>query len=150
MIEDQALLDAINKSPLSDEDKDHWHSLLPKLTSEQRERLYHSLTAKTEISRAIKLIKKALEIIAEAEAEAEQEVHEEEEKKKEKEELLQELEEIKEKEEEILFDEKALKQRQMETQAEIEKIRAELKALSMEVHGQPPPSYQPPQQQGAP
>lgn len=142
MIDDQTLVRAIFDSPLTEDDKRHWRLLLPRLKPEQRERLHHSLTAKTEISRAIKLIEKALNIIAEAEAEAEEEVKKEEVQKKERQELLSELEEIKEKEEEILLDEETLKLKQEETRAQIAKIREELRKLSVEVHGQAPPSYQ--------
>lgn len=141
MINDQTLTKAIQKSPLSEKDKQHWLTLLPKLNSEQKERLLHSLTAKTEISSAIKLIEKALNIIAEAEEEAEAEVKEEEKSKRERKELLQELDEIKKKEDKILLDEEQLKQKQNETNAQIKKIRQELHTLSMEVHGSPPPSY---------
>lgn len=141
MIPDQKLTDAIDKSPLSTEDKQHWKALLPKLTDDQRERLHHSLIAKTEIRRAIYLIEKALKIIAEAEEEAESEVKKEDTTKQEKDELLKELEEIKKKEDEILLDENQLKQKHLETQAQIKNIRNSLKQLSMEVHGAPPPSY---------
>jgi predicted RNase H-like nuclease (RuvC/YqgF family) len=141
MIDNQTLIDAIEKSPLKPEDKDHWKSLLPKLTDEQKSRLHHSLAVKTEISRAISLIEKALNIIAEAESEAEKEVKKEEEAKLEKKQLLEELEAIKEKEDEILLDEEVLKKKQEETQAQIEAIRQELHDLSVEIHGAPPPSY---------
>src|SRR3989344_1246863 len=142
MLDDQILADAINNSPLTDQDKDHWVSLLPKLNQGQREQLFHSLTAKTEIARAIDLIERALAIIAQAEEEAETEVRTEEEKAKEKQDLLKELEAIRESEDEILLDEETLLKKQVENQAQIEKIREELRHLSMEVHGEPPPSAQ--------
>lgn len=150
MIDDQTLLEAIDKSPLKPRDKEHWKTCVPKLNSEQRGRFHHSLTAKTEITRAIKLIEKALNIIAEAEAEAEADVKKEEETKKDKEGLLQELEEIKKKEEKNLLDKKQLKQKQEETKTQIEGIRQELRTLSMEVHGQPPPSYGEPKPESLP
>ena len=142
MLDDQILTDAINNSPLTDQDKDHWVSLLPKLNQGQREQLFHSLTAKTEIAKVIELIERALQIIAQAEEEAEAEVRTEEEKAKEKQDLLHELEAIRESEEEILFDEETLLKKQGENQAQIEKIREELRHLSLEVHGEPPPSNQ--------
>ena len=144
MISDKTLIEAIDKSPLSPEDKEHWKKLLAKLNEDQRERLEHSLAAKTEIRRAINLIERALKIISEAEAEAEAEVQKDEDSKKEKDELLQELEEIKDKESEMFLDEQPLKKKQEETHQEISKIRDELKTLSLEVHGQTPPSYQTP------
>lgn len=144
MSNDQDLKAAIDNSPLSDEDKQHWHELLPKLNSDQRERLYHNLISKTQVYKAIKLIEKALDIIAQAEKEAEKEVKKEEEEKSDKQKLLQELEDIQKKEDEILMDEESLKQKQQETKAEIQKIREELRNLSVEIHGQPPPSYQQP------
>lgn len=141
MIADQLLSEAIDKSPLSVEDKEHWKSLLPKLDVDQRERLHHSLSAKTEITRAINLIEKALKIITEAEAEAEAEVTKEEEQKSEREALMKELEAIKDAEEKILLDEDSLKKKHQETKEAIDKIRQELHNLSVEVHGAPPPSY---------
>jgi DNA repair exonuclease SbcCD ATPase subunit len=144
MIDYQLIIDAIEKSPLSPEDKQHWKKLLPKLNEKQKEHLLHSLTAKTEITRAIVLIERALKIISQAETEAETEVKKEKTEDTEKEKLLKELEEIKKKEEEILLDEDALIKKQEETKAQISEIRDTLKQLSMDVHGQPPPSYQQP------
>ncbi len=141
MIDDPQLIEAIDKSPLSPEDKQHWKDILYKLNSEQRERLHHSLTSKTEIKRAINLIERALKIISEAEQEAEQEVQKEQEDKSDKDKLLKELEEIRKTEEDILLDENQLKQKQEETKAEILQIREDIKKLSMEAHGTPPPSY---------
>lgn len=144
MITDQKLIESIDKSSLSDEDKQHWKDLIPKLNQDQRERFYHSITAKTEIRRAITLIEKALEIITQAEEEAEQEVKKEKTDKSEKDQLLKELEEIKTKEDEIIMDEEALKKKQDETNKQINEIRDSLKQLSIEVHGQPPPSQSQP------
>ncbi len=141
MIDDQTILIAIDKSPLSPEDKEHWKMLLTKLKPTHRERLLHSLTAKTEISRAVGLIEKALTVINEAEAEAEDEIKKEKVAKEQRQEMLQDLEEIKQKEDEIILDEEELKQKHQETKSEIERLRQELKALSVEVHGQAPPSY---------
>jgi cellulose biosynthesis protein BcsQ len=150
MINNQTLLEAIDKSPLKPEDKEHWKTLLPKLNNDQKSRLHHSLAVKTEVSRAIKLIERALDIISQAEAEAEEEIKKEEGTKKEREQLLEELEEIKEKEDEILLDEQTLKKKQIASQAEIQKIRDELRNLSLEVHGQPPPSYTEPKPKSIP
>lgn len=141
MLDDQTLVQAIISSPLSLDDKEHWRKLLGKLTPDQRKRLHHSLLAKTEIARAVNLIERALAIIAEAEADAEQEVQNEEEKKRERQALMRELEEIKDKEEEILMDEESLRKKHEETQAQIAAIREELRKLSIEAHGEPPPSY---------
>lgn len=140
MISDQALIDAIDNSPLSSQDKEHWKNLLPKLSDDQKERFHHSITAKTEIRKVIDLIEKALKIIAEAEQEAEEEVKKEKTTKTEKDQLLKELEEIKGKEDEIIMDEEALKKKQNETNAQISQIRDTLKQLSLEVKGEPPPS----------
>lgn len=142
MPSDQNLIQALDQSPLSPEDINHWKKLLPKLNTEQKERLLHNLTTKTEIKRIINLIEKALKIIAEAENEAQREISSEKTQNQEKDELLKELEEIKSKENEILFDEKTLKQKQTHTNQEIARIREELKNLSLEVQGQTPPSYQ--------
>lgn len=144
MLTDQTLIDAIDKSPLSPEDKQHWKELLSKLNQNQKERLHHSLTAKTEICRAINLIERALKVISEAEAEAKAEVSKEDKSESEKNQLLKELEEIKTKEEEIIMDEETLKKKQEETHSQISQIRQDLKNLSLEVHNQPPPSYQQP------
>jgi DNA repair exonuclease SbcCD ATPase subunit len=146
MISDQVLIEAIDKSPLSQEDKQHWKDLLSKLSDQQRDQLHHSLLAKTEIRRAITLIEKALEIISEAEEEAEEEVKKEDKSKTEKQELLKELKEIKAKEDEIIMDEETLKKKQEETNQQIIEIRDNLKQLSLDVHGQPPPSYNKDQQ----
>ena len=144
MIDDKTLKEAIEESPLSQEDKIHWLKLLVKLNPNQRERLHHSLTAKTEIAKAISLIERALDVIASAEKEAEEEVKREDETSREKQELLQDLEEIKDKEGEILMDEEELKKKQEETKNQIQIIRDELRKLSLEVHGVAPPSYQTP------
>lgn len=144
MISDQALIAAIDNSPLTPEDKQHWKAIIPKLTSDQRERLLHSLTSKTEIRKAINLIERALKIIAQAEAEAEQEVSKEQTQDDEKKELLKELEEIKKQEESILMDEDSLRKQQEQTLQEISKIRQDLQQLSLEAHGSAPPSYQTP------
>jgi len=76
MIDDQTLTKTIDDSPLTSEDKEHWKKLLPKLDENHRQRLSHSLSAKTEISRAITLIEKALKIISEAETDADNDMHE--------------------------------------------------------------------------
>lgn len=141
MIDDPTLIKVISRSPLSKDDKKHWRQLLPKLSADRRERLHHSLTAKTEIFHAIQLIKKALKIISEAEEEAEKEVRQEKKQQLEKEKLLKELNQIKKKEEEIILDKDQLKAKQQETQNQLKAIRRELKKISLEVHGQAPPSY---------
>ena len=75
-MDDNIIISAINNSPLSDEDKAHWQEMLPKLDNDQRNRLHHSLTAKTEITKAIKAVENALQIIEDAEKEAEDTVSE--------------------------------------------------------------------------
>ena len=147
MIDDQTLLDTIDKSPLTPEDKQHWKDLLPKLNENQKKHLLHSLQSKTEIKKVINLIERALKVISEAEAEAETEVKQENKEDQEKTDLLKELDEIRKKEESLELDEETLKKRQEETNNQITQIRETLKQLSQEVHGQPPPSYQQPSNQ---
>jgi chromosome segregation ATPase len=143
MLDDNTLIQAIDKSPLKPEDKEHWKNILYKLNSDQKERLLNSLTSKTEIYRVIGLIERALKIISQAEQDAEAEIKEEKETNTEKEELLKELEEIKNTEHKIELDEESLKKQQQETQDQITKLRQDLHQLSMEAHGAPPPSYVP-------
>lgn len=136
---DHKLQKAIANSPLSDEDKAHWRDLLPKMDDEHKEKLLNTLIVKTQVSKAVRLISKALDIIEDAEAEAEEEVKEE--RQSEKDQLMQELKEIKEDEEDILANEANLKKMQEENQKKMEGLRTELSQLSQKVHGAPPPSY---------
>lgn len=138
------IIKTINASPLSEEDKAHWLEILPKLTSEQKERLLHSLTAKIDIAIAKEAIDKALAIIDEAEAEAEQEI-EMEEKVEKQEAAVEEVKKIAETNtalpEPDEINKETLPANKDEANARLEKLRSELAQISQDAHGALPPSY---------
>lgn len=68
---DDNLLKIITESPLADEMKDHWRSLLPKMSEEEKKHLLRILVEKTEVVSAIEAIDRSLDIIKDAEEEAE-------------------------------------------------------------------------------
>lgn len=157
MPDNLTLTTVIDQSPLTPADKSHWVGLLPKLTEEQKEQLHHALVAKTQILKTISLIEKALKIIEDAEAEAEKEFEEEGQpltppsvppmgtmpaqlpplpgvQKEEMANLHQDIQSG-----DMPHDD--LKDLHKESQDKLQSLRDELKNLSQEVQGTPPPSY---------
>lgn len=153
MTSDNAQLDTkeiiklINASPLTEEDKAHWLEMLPKLTIDQKERLTHSIKAKTDIASAKAAIDRALAIIDQAEAEAESDLAEPDVKEtalsEAKEELTKEIDAnnpMMPTDDLVTVDQ--LEQSKTDADSKLKDLRQELAALSQEATGSTPPSYQ--------
>lgn len=72
-MDNQKLFTLLAESPLTPEEQEHWKRIIPILTEDQKQQLEHILSTKIEVTHAIDLIQKSLDIISEAEAEAEYE-----------------------------------------------------------------------------
>ena len=138
------VIKTINASPLSDEDKAHWLEILPKLSDDQKNRLYHSLIAKIDVAAAKKAIDKALSIIDQAEAEAEEEI-EKEDKQEQEEKAVEEVKKEAETNPSLPEPEEVTKEtlpaNKADADKKLEELRGELAQISQEAHGSTPPSY---------
>ena len=147
-MDDTSITKIIDSSPLKNDDKDHWKSLLPKLTDDQKSQLTHSIKAKTEVVKVIRLIDEALGIIEKAESEAESEpaaqpttITSPKPTPKAMPDKYKDVPSLKDTETLDKSNQDALKKEREETHERLEKIRKELKNLSVSTHGTPPPSY---------
>lgn len=138
----------IDKSPISDEDKTHWKSILHKMTDGQKVRLKRNLIEKTEVAKAISEIKATLDIISIAEKEAQEEIDSE---NKEQAPVPQtptpvpmtQTQEGQPPEVKVDLESKEnLERIKQENEAKLAILRNEIKQISLASHGQLPPSYQ--------
>lgn len=70
-MDDNTIIQLITSSQLSDEDKLHWTSLLPKMSVDQKQELSNILIIKAKVRHAISQIDHALATIEEAEKDVE-------------------------------------------------------------------------------
>lgn len=128
---------------MSNKDKRHWLTILPKLNTEQKSRLEHSLNVKIDIAAAKASIDRALKIIDKAESEAEGDVKQDDVKHRAKQELLKEIEAknpMMPKVEDVSA-EKLVNYRQ-DAESKLASLRQELSQISQDAHGSRPPSAQ--------
>ena len=145
-MDDQKLVNAINKSPLQEEDKKYWKELLNRMSREQKQRLYHTVVVKTDVKRASEEIKTALDIINKALEEEQSSSTAAAPPKQPPPGVVQDIVENTKVDEHVpqqkLDDPEHIKQKHEEVQQRLKELRGELSQISQEVSGENPPSYQ--------
>lgn len=135
----------LQNSPLSAADKAHWLEIFPKLSEDQKNRLIHILTTKTDIAKAQNAIQSALDVITEAEAEAEADIKKEEAAKKATDELKKEINSENlhmPKLNEAEINKKKLEESKAIAAQKLATLREELAQISQASGGSLPPSHQ--------
>ncbi len=147
----QKILNALEKSPLDQEDKLHWQNLLNQMSEDQMQRFYHAIVVKTDINRAANEIKTALDIINQA-LEEEQQATGEQSQTQETDlslahpppqviqEAINQTNITEHMPENKVEDPQAIKDKQEEVRSRLLELRKELDSLSNEVSGDVPPS----------
>lgn len=145
-MDDQQIIDAINKSPLQEEDKIYWVELLDRMSLEQKQRFYHTVVVKTDVKRAANEIKSALDIINKALEEEQAPSDATGDSTGDPSSVVQDIMEQTDVADHIdevdLNDTELIKKRQQEVEVQLKKLREEIAQISHDVSGQKPPSFQ--------